>query len=218
MKFGLPSGVQFLIEIFAFTIFLMMIGRIGDVELAATNATWSLNMIAFMPMIGFVVAISTIVGQEIGRSRVHIAKKATFNAFIMVFAYMSSIAICFVVIPDPFLWLLLSGAQSEVVSQIHEMSVVFLQFVALYSLFDAMGLVFSSAIRGAGDTRFVMWISLAVSSLVLTLPSYLFSTVWKKPATMLWSFAAAYIIIISIIFFIRYRQGHWEKMRVIEYN
>jgi MATE family multidrug resistance protein len=33
-----------------------------------------------------------------------------------------------------------------------------------------------------------------------------------------WSFATAYVIALGCIFFLRFRQGRWKSMRVIEHN
>jgi len=40
---------------------------------------------------------------------------------------------------------------------IMDVGVILIRFVAVFCLFDAMNLVFSGAIKGAGDTRFIMW-------------------------------------------------------------
>ena len=48
-----------------------------------------------------------------------------------------------------------------------------LRFVAVYSFFDAMVVVFSATIRGAGDTRFIMWVSLISSAFLVIIPNYL---------------------------------------------
>ena len=52
---------------------------------------------------------------------------------------------------------------------LRDLIVVLLRFVAVYCLFDAMNVVFMSAIRGAGDTRFVFCTSLGTSLLPLSL-------------------------------------------------
>ncbi len=47
----------------------MMIGWIGQRELAATNIAFNLNTLAFIPVIGVGIAVSTLVGQRIGEGR-----------------------------------------------------------------------------------------------------------------------------------------------------
>ena len=50
MKFGLPNGVQFFIDMAGFTTFILLMGRLGIVPLAATNIALNISLIAFMPM------------------------------------------------------------------------------------------------------------------------------------------------------------------------
>lgn len=216
LKFGIPNGVQFVLEILGITFFLLMIGRLGKVELAASSAAWSLNSLVFMPMVGFSITISTLVGQSIGRKNVELAKVATMNCFVMVAMYMTTMASMYLFFPIPFLNLLLKGGDPIVISKIMEMAVVFLKFVAFYSSFSAMSMIFSSAIKGAGDTKYVMNVSFVLSVVFLIVPSYLFSTVWVCPATVLWSFGTLYVVFAAIFYFRRYRSGQWQKMSVID--
>ena len=44
----------------AWTAFLMFV---GEMDIAATNIAWRINMFAFFPIIGISIAVQTIVGQ-----------------------------------------------------------------------------------------------------------------------------------------------------------
>ena len=77
MRYGIPSAIQFSLDIFAFTFFIFMVGRIGKLELAATNVVFSINSLAFMPLMGFSLGTSTLVGQALGRNQVPEAIAAT---------------------------------------------------------------------------------------------------------------------------------------------
>ena len=64
LRYGVPNGVNFMLDIMAFTLFLLIVGRLGAVELAATNLAFNINSLAFMPLIGCGIAVSTMVGQR----------------------------------------------------------------------------------------------------------------------------------------------------------
>ena len=51
----------------AFSVFVLLIGRLGDLAQFAGNIALSINLIAFMPMIGMGLAASILVGQCLGR-------------------------------------------------------------------------------------------------------------------------------------------------------
>ncbi|MDP6037534.1 MAG: MATE family efflux transporter, partial [Candidatus Latescibacteria bacterium] len=77
LRFGMPNGFQFMIEIFAFTLFILLVGRLGRVELAAATVTFNINTLAFVPMLGVGIAVSTLVGQYLGEDRPDPAERST---------------------------------------------------------------------------------------------------------------------------------------------
>jgi MATE family multidrug resistance protein len=97
-----------------------------------------------------------------------------------------------------------------------EVGVVLMRFVAVFCFFDALNLVFSGAIKGAGDTRFIMWTIAALSLGVMIGPVYWAVEVAGAGLYTLWTLATFYICALGIAFMLRYKQGRWKKMRVIE--
>ena len=84
-----------------------------------------------------------------------------------------------------------------------------------YCLFDALNVVFVSAIRGAGDMRFVLWTTLGMS------PAPLLATWWgisRQGWGLLWCWAVitAWVCSLGLIYLGRFLQGRWRQMRVIE--
>ncbi len=215
VRYGLPSGVEFFLDIGAFSMFILIVGRLGTMELASTNIAFNINNLAFMPMIGFGMAVSVLVGKYLGMDKPDIAEKRTYSGFRVTFLYMLTLAIAYVLVPDIFIAPFALGANTKGFKAIHDMTVVLLRFVALYSLFDTMNIIFASAIKGAGDTRFVMIIILVLSLMLLVLPVYLSVVVLHKGIYVAWSFATLYVMALGISFLMRFRGGKWKAMRVI---
>ena len=165
MRYGLPSGIQFFLEIFGFTFFVQMVGRLGDLELAASNIVLSIESLSFLPMVGFHIGNATLMGQAIGRGRPEEGAYATTSAIHITLVYMMFLAVVFVLAPEPLLRLFRADQHTPAqYADIMALGVILLRFVAAFSFFDALNLIFSSAIKGAGDTRFIMWtIARAVS-------------------------------------------------------
>ena len=69
MRFGVPSGVQFMLDVVGWSLFLAFIGRINTLSLTATAIAFQINTLAFMPMIGFSTAVSTLVGRYLGADK-----------------------------------------------------------------------------------------------------------------------------------------------------
>lgn len=219
IRFGLPAGTQFFMDILAFSFFLLMVGRLGKTELAATNVAFAINTLAFLPMIGFSIGASTLVGQAIGSGHPEDARRVTLGTLQLTATYMILVACVFVVWPMPLLRLFSppGGADAEYVT-ILDMGRVLLRFVAAYTLVDALNVVLSGTLKGAGDTRFVGWTIALGAVFLFMLPVYIALGFLGAGLYTAWSFAAFYVCAIAAFFTWRYRQGKWEKMRVIEFH
>jgi len=216
LRFGAPSGVHFFLEMFGFTAFVLLVGRLGTASLAATNIAFNINTLAFMPMIGCGIAISMLVGRYLGADKPDLAQISAYSGFHMTFMYMTSIAAAYVLLPDIFVAPFALKADPQRFSEIYRYSVILLRFVAVYSIFDAMNIIFCSAIKGAGDTRFVMLITVILSLTVLIVPTYLAIVVFEYGLMISWFLATIYVILLSLAFYLRFLNGKWKTMRVIE--
>jgi MATE family multidrug resistance protein len=217
LRYGVPSGFQFFLEISGFTFFIQMVGRLGTLEMAASNIVLAIESLAFMPMVGFHIGTATLVGQAIGREKPEDGVYATTSSLHITLSYMLFISVLFVFSPDPLLNLFKADAYTGLqYNEIHNLGVTLLRFLLVFCLFDALNLIFSGAIKGAGDTRFIMWTIGALSLCVMIIPTYLVVEVFGKGIYTVWTLAALYACSLGTAFMLRYRQGKWKSMKVIE--
>ena len=148
------------------------------------------------------------------------------NAAILILGYMAIMAVFFVVWPAPALafFHLKPGA-------VMQMTRSMLCFIAAYLLFDGMCILYSNAIKGAGDTKAAMWISISCAWIAYALPcvaAFQFFTSDTAAAILgksaaeswclwsMWSICVFYIVCCGCVFRFRYATGKWTRMRVIE--
>jgi MATE family multidrug resistance protein len=216
LRYGFPSGVQFFLEMTGFTGFILIVGRLGIASLAATNIAFNINTLAFMPMVGCGIAISVLVGQYLGANKPDLAQTAAYSGFHMTLGYMITIGAAYVLLPDIFIAPFARHSDPRSFPEIYRYSVVLLRFVAVYSIFDAMNIIFCSAIKGAGDTRYVMIVTVILSFFVLIIPVYIAVEILNVGLMISWVLATAYATLLGLVFFQRFRGGKWKTMRVIE--
>jgi MATE family multidrug resistance protein len=156
-----------------------------------------------------------MVGQQLGANRPDMAARATWTAFVLAMIYMCSMSFFYVAVPDLFLMGYAAGMAPGQFETLRKMIVVLLRFVAAYCLFDAMNVVFISAIRGAGDTRFVFWTSLGTSLLPLGL-AWLGIHYFGLGLLWCWTLITLWVCSAGVIYLARFLQGKWRTMRVIE--
>ena len=217
MRFGLPSGVQFFLEIFAFTFFIQMLGRIGPLEMAVSNMVLSIETLSFLPMVGLHIANTTLVGQAVGRGNPDDGAYATTSALHITLVYMSFIALIFLCFPEPLLTLFKpEDTSAREFAVMLDLGARLMVFIAFYCFFDALNLVFSGALKGAGDTRFIMNTIGALSFGVMIVPVFVLVEILEAGLYAAWFVVTAYICLLGLTFMLRYRQGSWRSMRVIE--
>ncbi|MFT5368600.1 MAG: MATE family multidrug resistance protein [Candidatus Latescibacterota bacterium] len=215
-KYGAPNGFQFMVEIMGFAIFVLLVGRLGTVDLAATNLAFNINTLAFVPMLGGGVAVSTLVGQYLGDDRPEPAERSTYSALHLSLIYMLIMGMSFWFLPEFFMKPFESGADATAFAPIRDSAIVLLRFVAIYCVLDAAYIVFSAAIKGAGDTQFVMRVTGVASLFVLIIPTFLVVETFELGLYPAWIAVTLYIALMSVIFLFRFKGGKWKTMRVIE--
>ncbi|MEZ4528257.1 MAG: MATE family efflux transporter [Desulfobacterales bacterium] len=215
IRFGGPGGMQFSMDIFAFTFFVFMVGRIGWQELAVTNMVFSVNSLAFMPMFGLSMGTSILVGQAIGRNRSDEAVSVTRSTLHIAWAYTFVMGLIFLFLPEHTLSLFGTGS-GEQADGIEKTGVILLRFVTCYIFFDANYMVVIGALKGAGDTRFIMWTLGTLSLIVMVLPVWMGIVHFGAGLYYAWACCTFFIFSLCCVSVWRYRQGKWKAMRVIE--
>jgi MATE family multidrug resistance protein len=178
--------------------------------------TFNIATLAFMPIWGFGMAASILVGQHLGENRDDLAARATYTTLWFSYTYIAVISLFYYFTPELFLdpFLRNKNAPPGELDALRALGAELLRIVAIYNLMDATFMVFVSAVKGAGDTRFVMTASL-VMSLVLAGFSYLTIEVWRLSLIACWWAVTCWVFSMGVIFALRFLGGKWRAMRVI---
>ncbi len=214
--YGSPSGFQLLLDVLGFTVFILMVGRLGHLESQATSIAFSVGTLAFMPVWGLSQAVSILVGQRLGQNRDDLAARATWTSLWIALSYMALISLAFLFAPNLFLAAFFTeAAPSDNSQETFAMAVTLLQFVAAYNMLDALLMIFVSAIKGAGDTPFVLRASFPMAVLLGGL-SWVGVEVLEFGIYGCWALVAGWVWCLGVIFMLRFLGGKWRRMRVID--
>jgi multidrug resistance protein, MATE family len=215
LRFGTPSGLHLLMEVGSFSLFIMLTGRLGELSLAASNIGFSINNLAFAPLLGFGVAASTLVAQHKGAGDVDAAARAGWSAVKMALVYMSVIGLSFIAMPRFYYSLFNPPDAAFTTAELLEMGRLMMIIMTSWGLFDAVAIVLGDALKGAGDTHFVM-IFLSLSGWLLMIPGTVLLLWMDKSIVTLWLWLAIYVVFIMIGTTWRWCSGRWRAIEVIE--
>ncbi len=212
--YGGPSGLQMLAEAGAFTLIILKMAELGKVPMAASTLAFTVNAMAFVPMFGVSIAVGTIVGQQLMQGRPDLASRATWTAMSLSLVYTGAFALFYILAPDVLLLGHRYGTDPREYQQIRDVAVVLLRFVAAFGLFDCMQMVFAGAIKGAGDTWFVLGGMVVLSTLAVSI-GWLGASLGGE-LIWWWCVVTGWVWGLGVTYFLRFRHGRWRDMRVIE--
>ncbi|MBO6740226.1 MAG: MATE family efflux transporter, partial [Phycisphaerales bacterium] len=187
---------------------------------------------SFMPGFGMGIAAATLTGQYLGMKRPDLAKKAVFRCTVIASAIMGGLGVIFIVFARA-----ITDAMSEQAAHM-ELVPPLLITCGIVQIPFAIGIVFRSAMRGAGDVKWVMgltWfatygmrlpLAYLVSGVDIPVPEVFGGGVITNPRLFeqwfgiepglpaLWIALCSEMFLRGVIFSIRFIQGGWLKAKV----
>lgn len=217
LRFGSPSAANMVLDMASFAIFVMIIGKFGETTLTASNIALSVNSIVFMPLLGLGSAAGILVGKYQGMRKSSIADRSARMALRIAMAYMSFMAFTYILVPEFYIsFFTMWGEGTIVISDILPSSRMFLILMAMWGMFDVASIVLAGALRGAGDTKFVMIFFLIVAWGLWVPGQFLLLGPLGMGAMAQWVWLAIYIILLSVGYVGRFLSGRWRDIEVIE--
>jgi multidrug resistance protein, MATE family len=215
LRFGYPAGLEMFLNLLAFTTMILIFHSHGLATATAVTIVFNWDMVSFVPLLGIQIGVISLVGRYMGAGRPEIAEKAAYSALKMGWTYSSVILILFVFFPEQLVAIFRPDTPDEIFTQAAPLAVGMLRLAALYVLADAVMLVCSGTLRGAGDTFWAMCISvglhwLLVPVLILSLNFFDFTPLFA------WLALIVFFLAFSGVFYLRFRGGKWKSLKVIE--
>ncbi len=214
LRYGTPVGVEQFINIFAFNVFVLLMQSYGPSVAAAITITFNWDLVAFIPMLGVGAAVTSLAGQRMGARDIAGARRVAHLGLRVAWSWAGIMVVVFVLGAPPLVQMFAQGftAGDE---QILPLARTLLRLAALYTLADATGVVFSGALRGAGDTKWVLIIS-GILHWVMATGAFVGIRILALPPVAVWFFFIAFVMSVATSMYIRHRKGAWERIRLVE--
>ncbi|GIK23127.1 MAG: MATE family efflux transporter [Ignavibacterium sp.] len=203
-KISLPVSFQNVFVLIGFLSFVSITGIIGTKQQAATQAIISTLFISFLPLFGFGAAVQTLVGNNLGAKKFHLAKLYGFETVKVATIFTIIIGVVFISIPQ-YVLLIITNDWGII-----EMAKPALRIAGITQIFYATGVVLANALQAAGRTVFVMIAEMVTNLLIFVPLAYFLGVVLDLGLTGAWMALPGYIIIYSIAVFIRFNSKNWN--------
>ncbi len=215
VRFGAPAGVQLCFDMASFSFFVLLTGRLDALSLTTSNVAFSINSLAFSPLMGFSNAAAILAGQFQGAGRPETAKSSVMRCLRLAWVYMGACAAVFLLLPATLLGAFRSPDAGFSVAEMVGLGRILLAMLAAWGMFDTINVVFLGGLKGAGDTRFAMaW--LLGSEWLLYVPAVgLALCVFGGGILAAWTVQLVYIVLLSAGLYLRWRGGRWAGIRLV---
>jgi MATE family, multidrug efflux pump len=199
LRLGLPSGIEMFLNIAAFNLFLLMFQSYGVTEGASAAIVFNWDMVSFVPLMGINIALMSLIGRCVGAQDMTKVNNTVAAGFLLGLGYSGILAIAFVLLRDPLIDVFISPGPSY--QPIHELSAYMMVGLACYVMADAILLISSAVLRGAGDTQWLMitsvtlhWVMLVVQYVVIKVLNYGPRASWIVFVCMILAMAAVFLV------------------------
>lgn len=215
LRLGLPSGLEMFLNVAAFNLFLLMFQSYGVPQGAAASIVFNWDILSFIPMVGLNIAVLSMIGRFVGANDLERANEVISSGFIIGITYSSILALLYVSFRYPLVDIFRPPVGDF--EEIRELASFMMVGLASYAMADAIIQVCGGVLRGAGDTRWVMWASVSLHWAMLVL-QYLIILVLDYGPRVSWLAFVVMILAIACIFVARLRSGMWrdpERLRMV---
>jgi putative MATE family efflux protein len=151
---GLPAGVQQIIVSLGMLTMTSLVNRFGASVTAAFGVGGRLDQFAFMPAMTMGLAVTSLVGQNLGAGKFERVKEVVRWSILMTVGITSVVSLVALVFPKPILSTFTSDP--EVLKE----GIGYLRIVAFAYIPYSLMFMLSGILRGAGDTVPSMLISI----------------------------------------------------------
>lgn len=207
-KIGLPAAFEKLIMRSGQLVYSGMIIKIGTEAYAAHNIAGTIESFSYLPGFGFAIAASTLVGQSLGAEKHEEAERYGLLSNFLSTIFMVAAGIIFYIVAPFLAGIFTNDAEVSI------LVVKVLRIIAFFQPFLCITFVITSALQGAGDTKFPMYSTLIGIWGVRVLGVYFLGIVLKMGLVGVWIAYAFDIFIRGIILMTRFLKGKWKLIKI----
>jgi MATE family multidrug resistance protein len=210
LALGIPSMVEQFFYITSNLLSIYLLVYLGTISFATHQLAVTVESISFMPGIGIAIAATTLVGQSVGARDPKSAQRAAQGCIELSLVIMGFFALVFALVPS---WI--AGLFTNDVDIIPLAEVV-IRVAALEQLTIAFTTVASGILKGSGNTRTPMLISLAFTWFFRLPLMYVMVKIWSTPLLYIWILFIFDWLLRSWVYFILYRRKGWLRPAMAE--
>jgi MATE family multidrug resistance protein len=174
--------------------------------------------LSFMPAVGFSVAVTSLVGRYIGAGQPDVAMARARLGLRLAMGYMTACAVVFFVFRHPLIGFFVAGRDvpPEQAATIVAIGGKLMICAAVFQTMDAIGIIYTGALRGAGDTVWPGVATMILSWVILVAGGWVMVVLFPGLESVgPWIAAAVYVIVYGFFMWWRFESGRWRSISLV---
>lgn len=206
---GFPASIEQSARALGLTVLTFLIASFGTLTVAAYGVGSNVLQVIMIPAMGLSMAISTLVGQNIGAGNIKRAAEIGRLGALIGFGALTGIGVIVFAFAPYFISFFVPGDEAVIA-----MGATFLRIMALSWGFMAVQLSLTGVLRASGNMMATMVIAL-VSQWVLQFPlAYVLSKHTALGTNGLWWSFTITNVLIAVVTMLWYAKGDWKKTKI----
>jgi MATE family multidrug resistance protein len=215
LRFGTPAGLEMFLTILAFNGMVLIFHSHSVVTATAATIVFNWDLVSFVPLLGMEIGVTSMVGRFMGAGSPEKAHGSAMSAFKIGMVYSAIVFAFFVFFTPGLVNMFRPDIPSPVFEAAFPLAVFMIRMAAIYVTVEAMLVIFIGALRGAGDTVWPMAVSVSIHWVMVGLLLFIMKGLCLSPEVG-WVSVVVLFVFFSVIVFMRYAQGKWKNIKVIE--
>lgn len=208
LRVGLPMGIGDFVEVASFSVFFMILARVGVEALAASQIALQYMSLSFTMGFAISMAAGSMVAQSLGAGDASEAEGVGYRATALAAGAMGLVGLAYLIAPEALIAVF--SSDPAVIAG----GAAVLRLVAFYQLFDAVSIVLGGALNGAGDTTFTMVVRILLGWCVFLPLAWLLALPLGGGVQGAWLGALVYLMGRGLVYFLRFRSGRWKRLQL----
>ncbi len=199
-RIGIPAALERLVMSLGVMLHVKIVAVLGTTAVAVSTLSGNVEQLSYMPSIGFAVAATTLVGQNLGAGAPEEAERYGWGATRLCALFMGIMGLLFIIIPSVFVRIYTDDP--AVIAP----SIQVLRIIGISQIPQALAFVGSGVLRGAGDTNSVLLVVFLGNVLIRLGLSYLFVLIFG------WGLWSAYVAVLVDWIFRGLALTYWVRL------
>ena len=217
VRFGFPAGLNVLVGSGTFTVFTLVLGRLGPLALAVSNAVFAIGNIYYLTATAIAQAVTITTARARGCGDIVAVRRGLSSGLLL--AVLALIVFFAAVLPFGNGWLGLFRCESSAFDAGTFLATGRMLLLVLLAREAAEGLltILIGALRGVGDTKFVLLIQSGIE-LFFWMPLVFALLVLRPSLYALWLTMPLCLGLSALCLYLRWHSSNWRRISLAEPN